>query len=77
MSDGQEQDEVESGLVNPGHDAFEGIDPMRGWSTLADSGHWAARLALRMALRAKCAQLGAVKGHRQRIAHVGHRREIQ
>lgn len=26
---------------------------MRGWSILADSGHWAARLALRMALEAK------------------------
>lgn len=26
---------------------------MRGWSILADSGHWAARLALRMALAAK------------------------
>ncbi len=30
---------------------------MRGWSTLADSGHWAARLALRMALAAKRAVL--------------------
>ncbi|MFV8233962.1 hypothetical protein [Mycolicibacterium fortuitum] len=28
-------------------------EAMRGWSTLADGGHWAARLALRMALSAK------------------------
>lgn len=32
-------------------------EAMRGWSTLADSGHWAARLALRMALAAKRAVL--------------------
>lgn len=32
-------------------------EAMRGWSTLADGGHWAARLALRMALRAKRAVL--------------------
>lgn len=32
-------------------------EAMRGWSTLADGGHWAARLALRMALAAKRAVL--------------------